>query len=152
MRYSAVIFDLFGTLVNDITGPPYDHAVNQMALTLSISSDNFSRLWFDTLYERNVGHFLTLEANIKYICQKVGISVNDEQLSAAARIRHDLAKKSMIAPRAGALDTLYKLRQKKLKLGLISDCSPSEPWLQCLNCLSSEYPYQSTVALNNSRC
>ena len=113
MRYSAVIFDLFGTLVNDITGPPYDHAVNQMALTLSISSDDFSRLWFDTLYERNIGHFLTLEANIKYICQKVGISVNDEQLSTAVKIRHNLAKQSMISPKVGVLDTLSKLREKK---------------------------------------
>ena len=127
MKYSAVIFDLFGTLVNDITGPPYDRAIKQMALVLSISSDDLSRLWFDTVNERNVGFFSTLEDNIKYICQQSGISVNDEQLSAATKIRHDLAKQSMMSPKVGALDTLSKLREKKYKIGLISDCSPSEP-------------------------
>lgn len=127
MKYAAVIFDLFGTLVDDITGPPYDRTTEQMALTLSINSDDFSELWFGTVYERNTGYFITLEDNIKYICEQLGVHVNEEQLSTAAEIRRNLARQSMMLPRPGSQDTLSKLREKKRKIGLISDCSPSEP-------------------------
>ncbi|MGB2813642.1 MAG: HAD family hydrolase [Dehalococcoidales bacterium] len=127
MHFSAVIFDLFGTIVEDINGPPYDRAVQQMASVLSADHDDFSRLWFATVDERNIGLFLTLKDNVKYICQKLGVSVNDEQLSAAVEIRYNLARQSMMVPRLGSVDTLFKLRENNYKIGLISDCSPSEP-------------------------
>ena len=127
MHFSAVIFDLFGTIIKDITGPPYDRAVRQMASVLSTDHDDFSRLWFATVDERNIGLFLTLKDNVKYICQKLGVSVNDEQLSAAVEIRNDLARQSMMVPRSDSVDTLIKLRANNYKIGLISDCSPSEP-------------------------
>ncbi|MFC1892939.1 HAD family hydrolase [Chloroflexota bacterium] len=127
MYFSAVIFDLFGTIVRDIAGPPYDHAVRRMASVLSVDYEDFSRLWFGTVYERNTGHFLTLHDNVKYICQQFGVLVNEERLSAAVEIRHNLARQSMMLPRAGSLDTLRQLRRGKYKIGLISDCSPSEP-------------------------
>jgi putative hydrolase of the HAD superfamily len=127
MHFSAVIFDLFGTIIKDITGPPYDRAVQQMASVLSVAYEDFSRLWFGTVYERNTGHFLILKDNVKYICQELGVMVNDEQLSAAVEIRRNLARQSMMLPRTGSLDTLRELRKKKYKIGLISDCSPSEP-------------------------
>ncbi len=127
MHFSAVIFDLFGTIIKDITGPPYDRAVQQMASVLSIDRDAFSRGWFTTIDERNTGYFSTLKDNVQYICQTLGVSVDDEQLSAAAKIRYDLAKQSMMVPRLGSVDTLLELRDNKYKIGLISDCSPSEP-------------------------
>jgi putative hydrolase of the HAD superfamily len=127
MKYSAVIFDLFGTIVDDLTGPPYDRAVQQMASVLSADNDDFKRLWFATVNERNTGYYPTLKDNIKYICQSLGVSVNDKQLSAAAEIRQNLGRQSMMVPRPGSLDTLIKLRENNYKIGLISDCSPSVP-------------------------
>ena len=127
MKYSAVIFDLFGTIIRDINGPPYDRVVQQMASVLSVAYADFSRLWFATVNERNVGHFLTNTDNVKHICQQLGVSVSEEQLSSAAEMRYNLAKQSMMAPRAGSLDALFKLREKNYKIGLISDYSPSEP-------------------------
>ncbi len=127
MNYSAVIFDLFGTMVKDITGPPYDQATTEMASILSVAVDDFSQLWFSTSYERNTGRFVTLEDNIKYICEKLGISATDVRIRDAAIIRYDLAKQSMMIPRPGSLYTLSQLRGRNYKIGLISDCSPSEP-------------------------
>ena len=127
MNYSAVIFDLFGTLINDITGPPYNQAITEMASILSVDEDDFNELWFGTLYERNTGRFVTLEDNIKYICEKLGISATDGEIRDAAIIRYDLAKQSMMVPRSNSLYTLSQLRGQNYKIGLISDCSPSEP-------------------------
>jgi len=127
MRFSAVVFDLFGTIIGDIAGQPYERAAQKMASVLSVDHNDFSRLWFATVYERNTGHFPTLKDNVAYICRQLGISANEEQLSAAAEIRHNLARQSMMTPRAGSLDTIHELRKRNLKIGLISDCSPSEP-------------------------
>jgi putative hydrolase of the HAD superfamily len=98
-----------------------------MASVLSADNDDFKRLWFATVNERNTGYYPTLKDNIKYICQSLGVSVNDEQLSAAAEIRQNLGRQSMMVPRPGSLDTLIKLRENNYKIGLISDCSPSVP-------------------------
>ncbi len=43
MKYSAVIFDLFGTIIEDITGPPYDQAITEMASILSVDADDFNQ-------------------------------------------------------------------------------------------------------------
>ena len=127
VRFSAVIFDLFGTIVEDLSGPPYDRAVQQMASILSAYHDDFRRLWFSTVNERNTGYFPTLKDNIKHICQQLGVSVNDEQIGAAGEIRQNLGRQSMMVPGPGSLETLFKLREEYYKIGLISDCSPSEP-------------------------
>jgi putative hydrolase of the HAD superfamily len=127
MNYSAVIFDLFGTLVPDITGPPYERTAGKMAEALSVPSDEFSKMWFDTVYERNIGVFETIRDNIEYICNKMNARINEEQVSRATRIRHDFLKQSMMSPRKHSLETIAELRKMGIKIGLISDCSPSEP-------------------------
>jgi len=127
MNYSAVIFDLFGTLVPDITGPPYERTAGKMSEALSVPSDEFSKMWFDTVYERNIGVFETIRDNIEYICNKMNARINEEQVSRATRIRHDFLKQSMMSPRKHSLETIAELRKMGIKIGLISDCSPSEP-------------------------
>jgi len=127
MNYSAVIFDLFGTLVPDITGPPYERTAGKMSEALSVPSDEFSKMWFDTVYERNIGVFETIRDNIEYICNKMNARINEEQVSRATRIRHDFLKQSMMSPRKHSLETITELRKMGIKIGLISDCSPSEP-------------------------
>jgi hypothetical protein len=87
MSYTAVIFDLFGTLVNDIAGPPYDLAAKQMASILSVPLEEFNRLWFSTIYERSTGSFSNLEENIRYICYEIGIAAKDKRIEKAAEVR-----------------------------------------------------------------
>ncbi|MFC1957603.1 HAD family hydrolase [Chloroflexota bacterium] len=129
MSYSAVIFDLFGTLIRDITGPPYVEVAKQMALTLSVSPEDFNQLWFSTNYERNIGVFSTIDENIEYICKKLEIHVTHDKIETAAKLRYDFAKQSMMIPRSEALRVLSKLRECSYKTGLISDCSAAEPMI-----------------------
>jgi len=127
MNYSTVIFDLFGTLVPDISGPPYERTTEKMAEVLSVSSDEFSKMWFDTVFERNSGVFETIRDNIEYVCTRMNASRNEEQISRAIQIRHNFLKQSMMSPREHSLETIAELRKMSIKIGLISDCSPSEP-------------------------
>ena len=48
MKYAAVIFDLFGTLVDNFSAREYESVLMQMASVLAVPYDDLARLWFDT--------------------------------------------------------------------------------------------------------
>ena len=69
MKYDAIIFDLFGTLVDDIMHPEAHREAYRMHLSettqvLSLKMDDrFDRVWQGSADMRNVGHF---QASAKY--------------------------------------------------------------------------------------
>ena len=126
MTYSAVIFDLFGTLVPDIMGPSYQHVAEQMAEILSVPSKKFSEMWFGTIYERNIGIFNTIQDNIRFICKKLNAYCNEDQICKATQIRYDFVRRTMNQPREHSLETLAELKKQDTRIGLLSDCSSSE--------------------------
>jgi len=126
MKYEAVIFDLFGTLVPNMSLLEHRAVLTRMAHVLSAPPDDFVQLWFDTFNERCTGIFKTLDDNIEYICQTLGVSVNETQAKLAARIRFDYAVLSTI-PRPDAVEILTHLKSRGLKTGLITDCSEEAP-------------------------
>ena len=70
VKYKAIIFDLFGTLVEDVIGPPYTDLVERIASVLSVLSvraDDFNQMWSDTVYARHTGGFWSTEANTSFI-------------------------------------------------------------------------------------
>jgi phosphoglycolate phosphatase-like HAD superfamily hydrolase len=68
MTYDAVIFDLFGTLVDNFAVQDYYHSLSAMAAILGVPSEDFHCLWSETARRRGTGCFATLEANIAHIC------------------------------------------------------------------------------------
>ena len=126
MKYEAVIFDLFGTLVDSYPYKEYQSVLGQMASVLTVSFDAFSRLWSETAYERNTGVIRTIEANIEYIRKKLGVSTDDAKIELATKIRYDFVANTM-RPRQDAIDVLSYLQSQGLKIGLISNCSPETP-------------------------
>ena len=126
MKYTAVIFDLFGTLVDIYPYEEYQSVLGQMASVLTVSFDAFRRLWSETTYERNTGVIRTIEANIDYICRETGVSADDIKIRLATKIRYDFVANTM-RPRQDAIDVLSYLRSQSLRIGLISNCSPETP-------------------------
>jgi putative hydrolase of the HAD superfamily len=126
VKYQAVIFDLFGTLIKNFRRPGYENVLAEMASILSVPREDFLNQWFDSFRERITGIFPTPEANIKHICQTLKIQVSEGQVKEAARMRLDYTKASM-KPRPGALEVLAYLRGEDYKIGLISDCSGEIP-------------------------
>lgn len=127
MKYRAVIFDLFGTLVCDLVGPKYTDTLTRMATVLSIPADDFLKKWSDTFYERNTGAFPTVGANLVHICEELGVQPKGNEVNLAARIRQDYAKLVMNTSRSGAKEVLSRLKQMGCKIGLISNCTPDAP-------------------------
>ena len=126
MKYKAVIFDLFGTLVDNL---PYEESQNilkQVASVLTVPFNDFRQLWSETSQERNLGTFSTIEANIEYVCKKLGVNTGDAQIRLATKIRNDFIAET-IRPRQDAIEVLSYLRSQGLKTGLISNCTPETP-------------------------
>jgi len=122
MKYSAVIFDLFGTLIDKFSLREQRNVLRQMASVVSVPPDDFIRLWFDTFNERGLGIFQTIDANVDYICRQLGVTPAKDQTGLAARINLDYAARAM-KPQPGATGVLSRLKSSGYRTGLITNCS-----------------------------
>ena len=126
MKYEAVIFDLFGTLINNYSIQQHESVLRQMASVLAAPPKDFMQLWYDTFNERCIGVFRNAEANIDYVCQKLGLPAEDNRKSLAARIRFNFTVRSMI-PMPESVAVLSHLKSAGYKTGLVTDCSAEAP-------------------------
>jgi putative hydrolase of the HAD superfamily len=128
LRYKAVIFDLFGTLVNVFSRREYEHTVAEMVAILKAPDDEFTRLWYQTGKPRSIGTFRTLEENLEYICRELKIPVVKTRVKKACRVRMEFVV-SALTPKPDALETLARLKSDGYILALISNCSTEPPIL-----------------------
>jgi putative hydrolase of the HAD superfamily len=97
-----------------------------MAAVLRVPEEKFIQLWFDTFEERHSGFFPDLEADIEYVSQRLGVDPDTEQLRESAQINLDYVATHII-PRPGAVELLDWLREKGVKIGLVSNWSDEVP-------------------------
>ena len=76
-KYKAVIFDLWGTLVDELAYPEANRLVfrqktDEMADLLGLGRDEFDKAWAEGLDERLVGGFSSTEAALLHICKGLG--------------------------------------------------------------------------------
>ena len=126
MKYEAVIFDLFGTLIENYTIEQHEGVLRQMASVLLAPPDEFVRLWYDTFRERCTGIFKSTGENIDYVCWKLDVPVEDNRRSLAIAMRNDLTSSSM-NPVPYSMEVLSSLKKEGCKTGLITDCSSEVP-------------------------
>ena len=127
MKFNTVIFDLFGTLVDDFVSS-VGQMHQEMAAALAVPYEQFTSLWGQTAEMRIIGAFETVEANIKYICDAMNVHPGAEQIAKAVEIRMKYIRLAL-QPRPDAIDTLRQLKSCRYKLGLISNCSIEIPIL-----------------------
>ncbi len=128
MSYRAVIFDLFGTLIDNFTHSAHEAVLREMAGALGVSGDAFVRGWLGSYELRNRGAFAATEGNIAYVLGTMGVSAELEAVMRAAELRLEFTGRHLV-PREDAVPTLTALRGLGLKLGLVSDCSAEVPVL-----------------------
>jgi putative hydrolase of the HAD superfamily len=128
LRYKAVIFDLFGTLIPSYSEKEQRRIVMSMAAILSAPPEIFWESWLNTFKESVLGILPNYEAKIGYICNKSGLNPEQENIRKASQLFLDFEAHSMI-PRPEAIRVLSTLKQKGYKIGLISDCTPNTVFL-----------------------
>ena len=126
MKYTAVIFDLFGTLVENLSYQEYQDVLQQMASVLSAPPDKFIRLWFDMGNQRITGVFPSTVACIEHMCRKLEVPLEDTKTKLAAQIRFGFTARAM-TPRLDAIEVLSHLKSEGYKTALVSGCSSEVP-------------------------
>ena len=127
MKFNTVIFDLFGTLVDDFASS-VGQMHHEMAAALAVPYEQFISLWGQTAKMRILGAFDTVEANIKYVCDTMNVHAGAEQISKTVEIRMKYIRQAL-QPRPDAVTTLRQLKEQSYKIGLLSNCSIEIPIL-----------------------
>jgi putative hydrolase of the HAD superfamily len=126
VRFEAVVFDLFGTVVYELPNSDWDLWFAGSAEALGVEPVAFRREWEATSVQRQTGGLGDMAANVREICRRVGGDPTSEQVAAALEIRMGLYRKWFV-PTPGAEETLGWLRAGGVPTALISMCAPDTP-------------------------
>lgn len=127
MTTRAVIFDFFGTLVDDFVAST-GQMTPDLATALNAPHDEFIDLWRKTSSLRIDGTFQSVEAALEHVCAAIGVQPSTEQLAKAVAIRLNQIRRAL-KPKPDAVATLETLRHRGYKIGLLSNCSTEIPIL-----------------------
>jgi putative hydrolase of the HAD superfamily len=128
MGYAAVVFDLFGTLV-----PNWDLQVaaefqRQVVALLGVEEAQLRARWMATGPARYRGEYPTLAANYAAVCGLSPQPPYSSEVLEVERIRLEI-ERGMLVPRAEDVQTLQRLRQAGLRIGMVSNSLPEIPSL-----------------------
>ena len=126
MPYKAVIFDLFGTLVENFSSQAYDQVQVQMAKILDIPYPKFQQVMLATINDKSSDGYYAVEDNILEICRCLSIKVNTSQIEQAATLHYEFSESTLIIE-PKVLKALGTLKRDNLLLGLITNCRPPIP-------------------------
>ena len=122
MKYRAVVFDLFGTLVDIFSRTEYYRVLSEMATALSVPEAEFSREWVAGGGARTLGTVVSPMGSLQEVCRRLKAHPARPQLEAACRARLDYYLRNM-RPRTDAVDVLTKLKVRGCLIGLVSNCA-----------------------------
>ncbi len=126
----AVVFDLFGTLVPNLSHAEFRATAEGMARAVGAPIEEFVYLYGEGTYRlRFTGELPTTEANVEYVCRLLGVRPDPARVGEAARLRTELTRRILLAPLPRALVALAELRESGYAIGLVSDCSSEVPLL-----------------------
>ncbi len=126
MRYRAVLFDLFDTLVPGQPAKVWRQTYTDMAAVLEVEDDPFHTAWYEVFEDRMTGKLRDSEEQIRSVLRTVGETASDRQIEEAIQVKRRFLQKAL-QPRHDTLATLGGLQDRGLSLGLVTDCSWEAP-------------------------
>ena len=123
MRYKAVVFDLFETLITEWGHKKYTK--REMCADLGVDKAAFDPFWEEKEEERYIGK-ISFEDSILYACEQCGKKPEQEifEKVIAERVRTKAECFRFIQPELFQL--LKALREQGLKTAILSNCSSEE--------------------------
>ncbi|MEV7011028.1 HAD family hydrolase [Streptosporangium sp. NPDC051022] len=122
MPVTGVIFDFFGTLTHSTPTHVWDEHAARSAKPLGIPALTWRAALDASFPERAVGHLGDLPATFRTLLGRVGADPGEEALLAACAARL-AAQRELFGLRADAVSTLTALRERGLRVGVLSDCT-----------------------------
>jgi putative hydrolase of the HAD superfamily len=123
MKYRAVIFDLYGTLVENFPSSKSGEVLCRMAEVLDVPAADFSAQWTKAFGQRMTGAHKNFQACITNICSHLGIKPTAEKIEKAAAMRMENTHAEVSSCAEGAVEVLRYLKENGYKTGLLSNCS-----------------------------
>jgi putative hydrolase of the HAD superfamily len=136
MKYKAVIFDLFGTLVENLPESEYKLVLAKMASVISADQDQFVNTWNEYFDDLMTGR-QEADKCIGLVCRKMGLAPVDGLLNNAYEVLSDCVKLKLEPP-TDTLVAISNLNDKNYIIGMISNCSNEVPLLWKSSALSSK--------------
>lgn len=137
MKYKAVVFDLFGTLTEEMPPEEEEKALAQIAAAIRLPQERFVSLWIETWPLRGTGDLTTLLC-LEHICRALGAIPKRQFVSDGGDQALSLYRRALRL-RSDAIETLSLLKSYGCKIGIISNAPPEIPSLW------SETPLASLV-------
>ena len=137
----TVIFDMYETLITLFNSPLYFGT--QMAIDAGITEDKFKRLWVSTEVARTVGK-MTLEEALEMILVE-NKCYSKELLDSIVQKRIAAKEDCFNHMHLEIIPLFNNLREKGIKIGLISNCFSEEAYVIQRSVL---FPYFDAVCLS----
>ncbi len=122
MKYQAVVFDLFGTLVDIFSRREYDRVLTEMAEALAIPTSEFAEAWISGGDARTIGTVISPMGSLLEVCRTLRFTPAQAQLEQASQARLDYYRRNLKL-RPDSVDVLIELKQRGHLVGLISNCA-----------------------------
>jgi putative hydrolase of the HAD superfamily len=116
MKYRAVVFDLFQTLVW-LDGDVWRAHYRKLAERIGAEPERFAEAW---VADRPGRETQPLIDSVRALCRALGLGERDAD--ALVEVRRQTARE-MLVPRPGVPEALAELKRRGLRIGLISNCS-----------------------------
>jgi putative hydrolase of the HAD superfamily len=122
----AVLFDLFGTLVDNPTQAQVRIMHVAVAEVLAIDPDLYSQGWKETFHQRARGEYGSVAGAITAAAAWSGSMFDEAVLPRAVAVRHQQTE-GWLVPRSDAVETIEHIRKRGLRTGLLSNCTDEVP-------------------------
>jgi putative hydrolase of the HAD superfamily len=123
---TAVVFDFYGTLTPVSPSEAWAGNAARLAAVFGVSPATLVQVLDDTFPERISGALGDVRQTMQAIGDRLGLRLSEDQLSEASRIRRAV-QEAMFALRPEALDVLGSLRERGMRIGLVSACTSELP-------------------------
>jgi putative hydrolase of the HAD superfamily len=123
---TAVVFDFFGTLTPVSPSQAWATNAAKLAAVMGVPADALRQEFDDSFPERISGALGGVRETMHVVADRLGVRLTDEQLDEASRTRRAL-QEAMFALRPEALPVIGLLRERGLRIGLVSDCTSELP-------------------------
>ncbi len=128
MSRKAVLFDLFGTLVNTVSPADYETMVASVAEALGADRSIFLVQWRSEIEVRESGGLGDVEAILESTARRAGHEPSEDAVAHAADVWLGYARR-WLEPRERTLETIRAFHDAGYRTGLVSNCSAEVPRL-----------------------
>jgi putative hydrolase of the HAD superfamily len=119
---SAAVFDFFGTMTPISQDAVWASNVARLAAAFGVPQQALDTVLGETFGDRMTGAMGDVRQTMQGVADRLGVRLTEEQLDEAVAVRRQ-AQESMFTLRPEALPVIGELRERGLRIGLLSDCS-----------------------------